>query len=98
MEGLFWLAFTLVLSVLPSLLFLGLWRGLMALRDDELVQRLDAEHFPETTIAPRPTFLGKDIEAVLSIRGPRGGPECPNCGAQSASGVDYCEQCLGSVE
>jgi hypothetical protein len=98
MEAVLRLAFTIVLAILPSLLFLGLWRGLMALRDDELVKRLDAEHFPETTIAPRPTFLGKDIEAVLSIRGPRGGSECPNCGAQTASGMDYCEQCLSKVE
>lgn len=65
MEAVLRLAFTLVLSVLPTLMFLGLWRGLMALRDDELVERLEAEHYPESTVAPQPTFLGRDISGML---------------------------------
>ncbi|MFW6018156.1 MAG: hypothetical protein ACOCPX_04990 [Halapricum sp.] len=68
MEGVFALVFTLVLSVLPTLLFLGLWRGLMALRDDELVERLEVEHYPESTVAPQLSFLGTDISDMLPGR------------------------------
>jgi hypothetical protein len=74
--------------VAPTLLFLALWRGLQAMRDDELVRRVQerAEGADEMgvsfNVVPQP-----DSSTVA----------CPNCGTGNRSGVAYCKQCLSPL-
>ena len=78
----------LFVIVAPTLLFLALWRGLQAMRDDELVRRVRerADQSDEMgvsfSVVPRP-----DSSTVA----------CPNCGAGNRSGVAYCKDCLSPL-
>lgn len=79
----------LFVIVAPTLLFLALWRGLQAMKDDELVQRvqqradgMDQARSPLT--APVPSS-------------PSTVP-CPHCGTGNRRDVSYCRGCLASLE
>jgi hypothetical protein len=76
----------LFVIVAPTLLFLALWRGLQAMKDDELVQRvqqradgMDQTRSPLT--APVPSTV-----------------PCPHCGTGNRRDVSYCRDCLASLE
>ncbi|MEF8881357.1 MAG: zinc ribbon domain-containing protein [Halapricum sp.] len=93
MEAVLRLVFTLAIVVLPTVLFLGLWHGLIALRDDKLVMRLETEYYADSTVAPQPTFLTEDVAAVLPGQWLSSGVQCSNCGAENPEGTDHCRQC-----
>jgi hypothetical protein len=71
-----------VLSVLPTLLFLGLWRGLQALRDDALIDRMHRVH----GVDPRPDVAGL-------VPGVRSKIPCRRCGRPTRSAAGVCEDC-----
>ncbi|WP_225335806.1 DUF7577 domain-containing protein [Halomicrobium urmianum] len=75
--------------VAPTLLFLGLWRGLDALRDDELVEMAREQGYLESS--PSPT----DVTADLLPTDP--GTDtvvCETCGTDNLAEAKYCQGCL----
>ena len=86
----------LFVVVAPTLLFLGLWNGLMRLRDDDLVERVRRMDGRENTSPPT---SGVAASAVAAI-GDEDGSEtavCDSCGTANVAGMDYCHECLGSL-
>ncbi|MEA5388694.1 zinc ribbon domain-containing protein [Haloarculaceae archaeon H-GB11] len=94
------LLFTVVLSLVPTVLFLGLWYALLALRDDDLVEQSRAME------ARRPTYSSSPGARKQSPTRPdASGPSesdatvvCPRCGSRNAAGVTYCWHCLGELD
>ena len=79
--------------IAPSLLFLGLVRGLERLRDDAFLDRLIQEQGGE---------IEDDVLTVLGngMRLETGGDSsghCPACGASNAPTAQYCRNCLGKL-
>ncbi|WP_254272761.1 DUF7577 domain-containing protein [Haloarcula marina] len=92
-------ALGLFVIVAPTLLFLALWRGLEAMRDDELIERAQQR-------AQRMEGSGSewrlDATAVTAaVTGddpvPEGTVACPSCGVRNRSDVTYCQQCLNKL-
>ncbi|MFU8869938.1 zinc ribbon domain-containing protein [Natronococcus sp.] len=86
------LALAAFVTVAPTLLFLGLVRGLERLQDDALVLELRQQG----TLEPSPN---DDVLAVLAnglegdrAEGSRGG--CPTCGESNGVDEQYCPECL----
>ncbi|WP_101294787.1 DUF7577 domain-containing protein [Halegenticoccus soli] len=95
MELVFRLAVAAFVIVAPSALFLGLWRGLHALRDDRLIERMAAETGTRPAdLVPNPARLLPDGE-----RGPNGTDLaiCAACGAPNPADVTFCHDCLSRV-
>ena len=85
----------LFVIVAPTLLFLGLWKGLMRLRDDDLVERMRRM---EGRASPSPPTSGVVASAVSAL-GENGRPTvvCDSCGTQNRAGMDYCGECLAAL-
>ncbi len=79
--------------VMPSVLFLGLWHGLMRLRDDDLANDLLEE---ESMGSPLDTSLGRRLLGLRgSVVAPSGSAAtCGACGAHNVGHAGYCGQCL----
>ncbi|MFC4246352.1 zinc ribbon domain-containing protein [Natribaculum luteum] len=92
-ETIWRLAVAALVMIAPTLLFLGLVRGLERLRDDAFVERWLHEQGHEleddvlTALA-----IGIDVEAdgSSSLR-------CPGCGESNTSNARYCRNCLGRL-
>lgn len=88
---------TLGLSLVPSVLFLGLWRGLLRLRDDRLVDdvlaRVETGRGPAGVVGPggdANPFLSDETDGVTARdHGPVG---CQSCGVLRAPG-ETCPAC-----
>jgi len=78
----------------PTVLFLGLWRFLEWLRDDELV-----EHLAARGVLEHPE-VGVTTEEVLeTVAGSGSSPRrCVRCGARNAVGASNCRNCSASLE
>jgi hypothetical protein len=82
----------LFVIVAPTLLFLGLWRGLEVLQDDELVECARAGEFDSTSSSNTPhgfatTVLPDSNDAVT----------CEGCGTPNLTDATYCQECLGKL-
>jgi hypothetical protein len=89
------LAFRLAVAgfviVAPTLLFLGLWRVLMRLRDGELVERVLAD------VRVAEEWSGRFAKPTAGeLMRPGGGSEtvCPSCGESNPPGAAVCTRCL----
>ncbi|QSG03463.1 DUF7577 domain-containing protein [Natranaeroarchaeum sulfidigenes] len=98
------LAVTAVVIVGPTLLFLGLIRGLELLRDDELINKItDAEHLrvDDTDdllrILSKDTVIDSDVEPNLERLMDASAPRCQHCGAPNQSTATYCHDCLEQI-
>lgn len=87
----------MLLAITPAVLFIAFYRGLMAMRDDQLIQQLadELEELPgrndETVSAPRHGGLAThDSTSTAAV-------QCPNCGARNDPVADYCHDCLSEV-
>lgn len=78
----------LIIIITPSLLFLGLWRGLMAMRDDELVQRVQERAEASDEMGMALSAIPQPDSSTIA---------CPNCGTGNRSGVARCKQCLSPL-
>lgn len=96
MELVFRLLVAAFVVVAPSVLFVGLWRGLHALRDDRLVARME-EHATEpkrhTNLSPTSllsvgTGSSSDRPSVVT---------CGSCGTPNPNGVTFCHECLSRL-
>ena len=89
----------LFVIVTPTILFLGLWRGLEAMRDDELIQRANRrakalEQSPSRRWEFDPAAMAA---AATGDRIPEGMTSCSSCGTLNETGVTYCQECLGKL-
>lgn len=75
----------------PTLLYIGLWRFLMWLRDDELIERLAERGAIDD---PRPAAV--DVLATTSEG--VGGNRCSNCGTTNIPGAPVCRSCHRDLE
>ncbi|WP_227377276.1 zinc ribbon domain-containing protein [Haladaptatus halobius] len=87
-----------VLAVAPTLLFLGLWRGLMALRDDDLVNRTMSGEFGTIPDSPISAMMfgrnavGREPTPMSGARVER--VRCSSCEEPNASYAEFCRNCL----
>lgn len=83
----------------PTVLFLGLWRGLEAMRDDELVQRAHQRAQSMENDRGGWEFDGAAIRAAATRADPV--PDemiaCDSCGAHNRDDVTYCRDCLSDL-
>ena len=87
------LALSLALSLVPTVLFLGLCRGLERLRDDDLIDQWVApgEVSPEASPDARQSlWLDEGGEGNAATT------DCPHCGAANPEYADICAECLRS--
>ena len=92
-----------VLVVAPTMLFLGLWRGLMALRNDNLVNRTLNGEFGRFSDGPVPerffrTAVGGGPATDSVASNDLGTVRCPKCGQTNPRYADYCGDCLDSLD
>ncbi|WP_293032202.1 zinc ribbon domain-containing protein [Natronococcus sp.] len=86
------LALAAFVTIAPTILFLGLVRGLERLQNDALVLELRQQG----TLEPSPD---DDVLAVLADglefdRAEGSGLQCPTCGEPNGSDERYCPECL----
>lgn len=90
-----------VFSLTPSVLFLGFWRGLMALRDDELINQLHhllaGEPTPARTTeeGPIPPTDLQDFDTLVADYRNRRQyvVQCDGCKTLNAVAADRCQVC-----
>ena len=100
-ETLFRVLVAAVLTVAPTLLFLGLWRGLMALRDDDLVNRtMNGEFGPVPNSLMHPDFFGLSNASGDQSGGNRAvrSIQCRHCGTDNPLYANYCGNCLERLD
>lgn len=79
----------LFVIVTPTLLFLGLWRGLEVLRDDEVIERAKREGYVDASASP------VDVaSSVLSGVSEDATVTCEACGTANLPYASYCRGCL----
>ena len=85
----FRLAAAAFVIVAPTLLFLGLWRGLEAMRDDELIERARREGHLDSSppTSPVPDGLVPDLAGSDTV-------VCEACGTGNVAEATYCQSCL----
>ncbi|GCF13699.1 hypothetical protein Harman_16340 [Haloarcula mannanilytica] len=100
------LAFRVVVTLFaiaaPTLLFLGLWRGLDAMRDDELIER--ARQRAEAT-DQSPTEADWPLDPLPDsgqspLTADDSGPvvTCETCGTPNMQDATYCQECLSELD
>ena len=91
----------LFVIVAPTLLFLGLWRGLEAMRDDELIQQVHQRAEMRDQPSTRHTLSADTLlddessplsETSLSV------VTCDTCGTPNIQDATYCQECLTELE
>jgi hypothetical protein len=90
-----------VVIVAPTLLFLGLWRGLMALRNDDLMNRAMNGEFgpvPDSPITAAMLGFGGASESRPTSSTHRGQIRCRNCDTVNPDYADYCGNCLDKLD
>ena len=98
-EGVIGLISALIISILPTLLFLMLWRGLMAMRDDELVEKTLGKN-PEASFNPAKAmpFMNSNRQQKIAERLTEGSQTvCINCGTRNPQWANYCENCAAEL-
>lgn len=75
----------------PTILYFALWRFLMWLRDDELIERLADRGVLED---PQPAA----VDVLASTSEGVGGKRCPNCGTTNIPGEPVCRGCYRDLE
>jgi hypothetical protein len=92
-----------VMVLMPTIMFIGFYRGLLALRDDDLVNQLmlhDGVQPPENRVMAEAMGLEQYYEerADRSAASPAelapGTVRCRHCSAANPDHVDFCATCL----
>ncbi|WP_049921097.1 DUF7577 domain-containing protein [Halopiger djelfimassiliensis] len=84
----------IAVMIAPTLLFLGLVRGLERLRDDDLVDEWLRTRGDERAVADLDDALGA-VASGASFEPDRSSVmACPVCGATNRADVAYCRECL----
>ncbi|MDS0278991.1 zinc ribbon domain-containing protein [Halomicroarcula sp. S1AR25-4] len=84
----------------PTVMFLALWRGLEAMRDDELIERAQQRAEAMEQSGSEWSFDAAAVAATVTGGDPV--PDemvaCPSCGRENRAGVTYCRQCLCELD
>lgn len=87
-----------VVIVTPTVLFLGLMRGLEKLRDDALLMRLaDSDDAPRDVSTAAATVLEKPPNLTDGRPPSDDAVTCSHCGESNMVGARYCQECLGKL-
>ncbi|AGB39461.1 zinc ribbon domain-containing protein [Natronococcus occultus] len=89
------LALAAFVSVAPTLLFLGLVRGLERLRDDALL--LELRHREDVDVSPNDDVLDVLADGLEFDRADRSEYRCPSCETPNDSNARYCRECLAQL-
>lgn len=90
----------------PTLLYLGLMRGLERLRDDALLMRLaESDDAPEDVSSAAAEALdkgpiradGRGADAADDPAPTADSYVCSTCGEANMTGARYCQNCLGEL-
>ncbi len=99
------LAVTVFVIVAPTLMFMGLLRGLEILRDDELINKyvdaddLDIEDTDELLeVLAEDTAIDSDAERSMDGLRDDETIRCQHCGAPNGTTATYCSECLEPVD
>lgn len=98
---------TAVMVVTPTVLYVGFWRLLMKLRDDDLINRLDQEMNltagPDRSGTPSavgvPALDASDLDPELDrsvarrMKRKEGMRQCPECWTLNSPGDEECHAC-----
>lgn len=85
------IALAALVSVAPTLLFLGLVRGLERLRDDALL--LELRRRDGVDVSPNGDALEVLADGLALDRADRSDRRCPSCEAAIESNARYCREC-----
>ncbi|MFU1781146.1 zinc ribbon domain-containing protein [Haloarcula japonica] len=91
----------LFVIIAPTLLFLGLWRGLETMRDDELIQQAHqrAEMWDQSPTGPDwPVDALTDDTVSLLSETNMSVVTCDTCGTPNMQHATYCQECLTELE
>jgi len=94
MSGFTGLAIAIAISLAPSLMFLGLWHGLMYLRDDDLIEQAREMEHRRPQYAPGSAPIST---TPVSGSGSDATVVCQRCSTHNATGVTYCRNCLAEL-
>lgn len=88
------LAVAVFVIIAPTMLFLGLIRGLERIRDDDLITEWARNRGDDRDVPPN-----DDVLAVLAAGPDFNRPDsssvcCPACGVANQPDVTYCHECL----
>ena len=78
----------LAVSIVPTVLYLGLWRGLVRLRENALARYGDAHDLGQPAASPR------SASPRSASSGSRATVDCPNCGTGNDDYARFCAACL----
>lgn len=103
MELAFRLLIALFVVLAPTVLFLGLWHGLHALRDDRLIERMeqmqaqsgDSNQNEQAALHPATVLTGGET-GTAKQRQPNH-VDCGTCGTPNPHEVTFCHECLGRL-
>lgn len=85
----------LFVIVAPTLLFLGLWKGLTYLRDDDLIEQVRRM---EGHVSTSPPASGVSASTVSAIdEDGQATVVCDSCGTPNLARMSYCRDCLGTL-
>lgn len=90
-------AVAVLVVVTPTLLFLGLWHGLMRMRDGELVQRVQARVEEQSATAGGAAGSPSGSPAAPVPAGRARLVRCSSCGERNFVAFDYCRECLAAL-
>ncbi|MBX0322512.1 zinc ribbon domain-containing protein [Halomicroarcula sp. F13] len=100
LELAFRVASGLFVIVAPTVMFLALWRGLEAMRDDELIERAQQRAEAMEQSGSEWSVDATAVTAAVTSGDPV--PDemvaCPSCGTANRAGVTYCQQCLHELD
>ena len=95
LELAFRVAAGLFVILAPTALFLGLWKGLMRLRDENLIERVRRM---EGRGSPSPATAAVTGSAASALdRDEEPHVVCESCGTPNAAGMQICRECLGTL-
>lgn len=99
MEVVFRLLVALFVITAPTVLFLGLVRGLEKLRDDALLLRLaESDEAPRDVSAAAARALDREPIRTDGLSHTDDEVACSTCGQSNMLGARYCRACLGELD
>jgi hypothetical protein len=98
MDLVFRLLIALFVITAPTVLYLGLLRGLKKLRDDALLMRLaESDDAPQGVSTAAARALDRPPIRADERPGRDDSVACSSCGEPNMVGARYCQGCLGEI-
>lgn len=91
------LAVAAFVIIAPTILFLGLVRGLERLRDDDLINEWASNRGAENEITTNDDVLAVLAGGLDFERAGGSSVHCPACGVTNQTSMRYCRECLSRL-